>query len=108
MTKYFKGGACASVLALSMAATPFAAAKDATLKIGGRVMIDYTLADIGGTDINATEARRVRLNASGKYGDNIKYKVELNKASGDAINVCLLYTSPSPRGATLSRMPSSA
>jgi len=81
MTKYFKGGACASVLALSMAATPFAAAKDATLKIGGRVT------DIGGTDINATEARRVRLNASGKYGDNIKYKVELNKASGDAINV---------------------
>ena len=26
----------------------------------------------------------------------------------DLINICLLYTSPSPRDATLSRMPSSA
>ena len=29
-------------------------------------------------------------------------------ASGQALNTCLLYTSPSPRDATLSRMPSSA
>ena len=28
--------------------------------------------------------------------------------SGDFFHVCLLYTSPSPRDATLSRMPSSA
>ena len=27
---------------------------------------------------------------------------------GDILNICLLYTSPSPRDATLSRMPSSA
>ena len=31
-----------------------------------------------------------------------------NGTSGGIINVCLLYTSPSPRDATLSRMPSSA
>ena len=29
-------------------------------------------------------------------------------ADGSSINICLLYTSPSPRDATLSRMPSSA
>ena len=29
-------------------------------------------------------------------------------ASGEGIRICLLYTSPSPRDATLSRMPSSA
>ena len=33
---------------------------------------------------------------------------EPHVASSDATNVCLLYTSPSPRDATLSRMPSSA
>lgn len=87
MLQYLKGGTCASIFALSMAATPFAAAQDATIKIGGRVMLDYTMADIGGVDLNASEARRVRLNASGKYGNSIKYKVELNKASGDSINI---------------------
>ena len=29
-------------------------------------------------------------------------------ATGETISICLLYTSPSPRDATLSRMPSSA
>mgnify|MGYP003313059238 CR=1 FL=1 len=33
--------------------------------------------------------------------------VDISKMSGD-IYICLLYTSPSPRDATLSRMPSSA
>ena len=32
----------------------------------------------------------------------------LQVASGEDYRVCLLYTSPSPRDATLSRMPSSA
>ena len=35
--------------------------------------------------------------------NNITYMV-----TGDMIGYCLLYTSPSPRDATLSRMPSSA
>ena len=36
-------------------------------------------------------------------------RVELDFAADDAVwRVCLLYTSPSPRDATLSRMPSSA
>ena len=36
-----------------------------------------------------------------KYPDSVEEKVVLDK-------ICLLYTSPSPRDATLSRMPSSA
>ena len=35
-------------------------------------------------------------------------KVRKKRKAGPKINVCLLYTSPSPRDATLSRMPSSA
>ena len=34
--------------------------------------------------------------------------IKKNKAFVTGINICLLYTSPSPRDATLSRMPSSA
>ena len=36
------------------------------------------------------------------------YDPDPNCASGDWLDSCLLYTSPSPRDATLSRMPSSA
>ena len=32
----------------------------------------------------------------------------VKKLKKEGINICLLYTSPSPRDATLSRMPSSA
>ena len=36
------------------------------------------------------------------------YHAENIKNICDRLNICLLYTSPSPRDATLSRMPSSA
>ena len=40
---------------------------------------------------------------------NVKrLSAELKKAGCNRIVICLLYTSPSPRDATLSRMPSSA
>ena len=35
-------------------------------------------------------------------------KLAMNNSRGDGPSICLLYTSPSPRDATLSRMPSSA
>ena len=41
-------------------------------------------------------------------GDDHFSKLNVNHKSIRALNVCLLYTSPSPRDATLSRMPSSA
>ena len=34
-------------------------------------------------------------------------RVPVLRAHSEAVNICLLYTSPSPRDATLSRMPSS-
>ena len=52
-----------------------------------------------------------------KYGDgelllhstpNLFYNYQLKRSSGYQYSACLLYTSPSPRDATLSRMPSSA
>ena len=39
---------------------------------------------------------------------NLKWAVDLMMKKLSGINSCLLYTSPSPRDATLSRMPSSA
>ena len=45
----------------------------------------------------------------GKFGpdlDNVMNHTKLNKS--DVIKICLLYTSPSPRDRTRSRMPSSA
>ena len=39
---------------------------------------------------------------------NAEARVILLKGEGKHFNACLLYTSPSPRDATLSRMPSSA
>ncbi len=88
MTCFFKGGLAASTLVLCIASSDIAAAQDATLKVGGRVQIDYTLADLSGPDanINDTELRRARLNVSGKYGSALKYKFELNTNSSGDIN----------------------
>ncbi len=55
-------------------------------KIIGRVQFDYALvdADISGANWNEGELRGLRLGVSGNYGDNVKYKLELNtNSSGD-------------------------
>ena len=45
----------------------------------------------------------------GKLEGGKKFKIKSDfKPAGDQPEACLLYTSPSPRDATLSRMPSSA
>ncbi len=91
MTHILKAGVTASTLILALASADVAAAQDATIKVGGRVMIDYTIADIDGlegnpdTDISASELRRGRMFISGTYGEAIKYKFEVNKASGKSI-----------------------
>ena len=58
-----------------------------------------TTGDTGGIDVAVTETAIIQ------DGGLIR---SANAGSGDAGNICLLYTSPSPRDATLSRMPSSA
>ena len=49
---------------------------------------------------------------SGEYIDipekDYKFLVDTNQGTDIVLQDCLLYTSPSPRDATLSRMPSSA
>ena len=42
------------------------------------------------------------------FASKAKFNLKTNKANLDLLQFCLLYTSPSPRDATLSRMPSSA
>lgn len=94
MANILKNGTSASILATALIAVSGTAhATDLTAKVGGRVMIDYTLADIQtpDSDINATEVRRARLSVSGNYGDGIKYKFEANKASGSNIEVTDAY-----------------
>ena len=64
-----------------------------------KAQLNLLLARIRGlsTETELLEARK-QLNAIvQRFGDNMQYK-----------EICLLYTSPSPRDATLSRMPSSA
>ena len=48
------------------------------------------------------------LLAAAKDNDLIPEKIFLTHGHADHAGACLLYTSPSPRDATLSRMPSSA
>ena len=43
-----------------------------------------------------------------RYWENFDEYLETTDERGHARKICLLYTSPSPRDATLSRMPSSA
>ena len=52
---------------------------------------------------NATLVGKVRL----EEGANVWFNAVL-RGDNELILICLLYTSPSPRDATLSRMPSSA
>ena len=49
-----------------------------------------------------------RSNGDAKFGDTFNCMAAFTDVSWDRAWYCLLYTSPSPRDATLSRMPSSA
>lgn len=90
MTKFLKSSSVAAMGLCAMMATGTSAqAQDATLTIGGRLMLDYTLADINDPDVNvsASEVRRARLFAKGKYGDAVEYKFEFNHTTGGDIEV---------------------
>ena len=60
-----------------------------------------------GTDPNTSDSfNNTPLSIAAHFGQTDAVKLLINK--GAQIDGCLLYTSPSPRDATLSRMPSSA
>ena len=66
------------------------------------VVRDMTLLELSPTIIAIVFAGKVGSNIAGELG-TMRITEQI-----DALEVCLLYTSPSPRDATLSRMPSSA
>ena len=57
---------------------------------------------------NAFVTREKEIYADAKDKEKKKQKAKILKKKSNKDSFCLLYTSPSPRDATLSRMPSSA
>lgn len=86
----FKGTPSAAAMACVMGVTGAmglvgtASAQDATLKMGGRIMLDHAIVDINNPDVEVRDShvRRARLFASGTYGDAVDYKFEVNHTTG--------------------------
>ncbi|NNE59172.1 MAG: hypothetical protein HKN36_13785 [Hellea sp.] len=99
MSKLFSYAATMA-LATALIAAETVQAQEITHKIGGRVQMDWSMvdADNANMDWNATELRRLRLGVSGKVGDDVKYKVELNTNSSEDVNVEDAYVQWSPKG----------
>lgn len=100
MTFIRKSSLAAICLSLPVMMAPAAYAQDATIEVGGRLMLDYTIAEFENPDfsINNSAVRRARIFASGTYGDSIKYKMEFNKSSGDAIELTDAFIQFVPQG----------
>ena len=79
---------------------------------GPKYLDPETLSQIGSLDIVArrvVEGLRIGQHKSPSRGISSEFTAYRQYSQGDETrNICLLYTSPSPRDATLSRMPSSA
>ena len=61
------------------------------------------------TDVASPRSRKAGQKAMDKTTQELHTLVEnLEKLMGENVQLCLLYTSPSPRDRTRSRMPSSA
>ena len=77
---------------------------------GGRVFNDYPQVDITLSTTNfAQKLRELDGYGLGNVSSNIRSAAELQKVTDFIVQKsCLLYTSPSPRDRTRSRMPSSA
>ena len=69
-------------------------------------LIEFSLHDKSGAELTSwfVETSAKTLEKDGR----VTYTSEYPNPPLDAVTICLLYTSPSPRDATLSRMPSSA
>jgi len=100
MTIFLVRAIVLTILWVALAGINHAQAQDITAKVGGRVMIDWSVVDAENADVdwNATELRRLRLGVSGKYGDTVKYKVELNTNSSEDVNVEDAFLQWNPNG----------
>ena len=81
----------------------------AKLGINGKVLSVEVVADADTQGADGTELESVGVDFLNKtHGWPLWAKTSYNTRGNKYYNACLLYTSPSPRDATLSRMPSSA
>ncbi len=90
MTKIMTGSAAAAMaLTATLAIAPTASAQDASVTFSGRLMLDYTTADIKDPDVSVETAkvRRARIAAKGKYGEAISYKFEVNHSTGSDLEL---------------------
>ena len=84
---------------------------DGEVQIDKNELVIYREDDPETTDIDESEEVKERLSPRIRVplnSDFFQSKLIDKEGSVDLTNSCLLYTSPSPRDATLSRMPSSA
>lgn len=101
MTFTKKAGFACSILAVLIMSVPVAQAQDDfTIKLGGRLQIDYATADSDNTDfdVSATALRRARLKGSGQFGKNLKYKLETTFDESGEVNLEDAYLSWKPDG----------
>lgn len=94
MTLKIKSGLAVTAMAAAMAYSPISFAQEATIDIGGRLMLDTAFTDIkniNGTtndlDVTSSEVRRARLFAKGKFGSAVKYKFEFNHTTGGDLEI---------------------
>ena len=78
----------------------------------GPVSMGNTVVKSTASKIRKIEKRDVVAGFAGSTADALtlfeRLEAKIEKHAGNLSRACLLYTSPSPRDATLSRMPSSA
>ncbi len=100
MFKKLERTAVPAVVIMALMAAETAQAQEVTTKVSGRVMLDWSIVDAENANMewNATELRRLRLGVSGKIGDTVKYKVELNTNSSEDVNVEDAYLQWAPNG----------
>ena len=86
--------------------------RNVTPKAASRYILGYTTAqDISDRTIQNSESQWARAKSFDTFtplGPYIETKIDPDCLTIQLFKNCLLYTSPSPRDATLSRMPSSA
>ena len=93
-------------LALALALTPTASVLGAAAPVSGLTDASPLVTRAGAPDASLCEDGESGHRKATTAGDAHLKLDELDEA--EACYLCLLYTSPSPRDATLSRMPSSA
>jgi len=104
MTYFKKGGAVVSTAVIALMATEMSWAQDLSVKLGGRLHVDYANASSDNTDfdVSATALRRARLKGSGSYGKNLKFKLETTFDEGGDVNLEDAYLSWKPDGSPVS------